>query len=31
MFPQGTDPVLTTDVPDCEGDVLVLDRLDIES
>jgi hypothetical protein len=31
MTPQWTDLVLTTDVPNCEGDVLVFDSLDVET
>lgn len=31
MAPQRTNLVLTADIPDREGDVLVLNRLDIES
>lgn len=31
VTPQGTDLILTTDVPHCERDVLVLDGLDVES
>jgi len=31
MPPEGTDFVLSSDVPDGEGDVLVLDSLDIET
>ena len=30
MSPQGSDLVLTSDIPDGEVDVLVLDRLDVE-
>ena len=31
MTPQGTDLILTTDIPHCERDVLVFDRLNVES
>ena len=31
MSPEGTDLVLTTDIPDGELDVLVLDSLDVET
>jgi hypothetical protein len=31
MSPERTDLVLTTDIPHCELDVLVLDRLDVEA
>jgi len=31
MAPQRTDLVLTADVPNCEGDVLVFDSLDVET
>lgn len=31
VAPERADLVLTTDVPDGEGDVLVFDRLDVES
>lgn len=31
MAPQGTDLILTTDIPDCEGNVLVLHGLDVET
>ena len=31
MSPEGTDLVLTTDIPDGELDVLVLDGLDVET
>jgi len=31
MAPEGADLVLSTDIPHGEGDVLVLDRLDVES
>jgi hypothetical protein len=31
VAPQGTDLVLSTDIPDGEGDVLVLDSLDVEA
>lgn len=31
MAPQGTDLVLSTDIPDGEGNVLVLNSLDVES
>lgn len=31
MAPQGTNLVLTADIPHSEGDVLVLDSFDVES
>ena len=31
MAPEGTDLVLASDIPDGEGDVLVLDGLDVEA
>lgn len=31
MTPEWSNLVLATDIPDCEGDVLILDSLDVES